>query len=194
VSEDPYVDPDTGVLVNRLGITDGDDLQLVETNHAFARDSQLQEHRLDGNFDVPHLQAFHRHLFGDVYAWAGEFRTVNLARTGMFGDWRHIREYLDQVFADLAAEDHLKSLTKDRLVARAAHYLGEVNAAHPFRDGNGRAQRAFFRQLLCDAGWSLRWSEVTPEENAHASEASLNGDNGPLEALLRRAITPLPAD
>ncbi len=191
MSEDPYVDPDTGVLVNRLGITDAGELQLVETNYTFTRDAQLQDHRLDGGYDVPHLQAFHRHLFGDVYPWAGGFRTVNIARTGMFGDWRHIREYLDEVFANLAAEGQLSGLSEGQVVARTAHYLGEVNAAHPFRDGNGRTQRAFFRQLLRDARWSLRWSRVMPEENEHASEASLDGDNGPLEDLLRRAITSL---
>ena len=191
MSEDPYVDPDTGVMVNRLGITDANELPRVETNHAFVRDAQLQDHRLDGGYDLPHLQAFHRHLFGDVYPWAGDFRTVNIARTGMFGDWRHIRDYLDEVFGNLAAEDHLRGLSGDQVVARAAHYLGEVNAAHPFRDGNDRTQRAFFRQLLRDAGWSLRWSKVTPEDNEHASEASLNGDNGPLEEVLRRAASRL---
>lgn len=151
----------------------------------------LDQQRLVGDYDAPHLRAFHRHLFGDVYHWAGEFRTVNIARTDMFGDWRHIRDYLDQVFAALVEEDHLNGLAKDELVARTAHYLGEVNAAHPFRDGNGRTQRAFFRQLLRDAGWSLRWSEATAEETTLAGESSLTGDNGPLEELLHRAIAPL---
>ncbi|MDZ7732493.1 MAG: Fic family protein [Acidimicrobiia bacterium] len=96
-------------------------------------------------------------------------------RTGVFGDWRHV-QYLDQVFADLTAEDRLEGPVEGRR-RRAAALLGEVNAAHPFRDGNGRTQRAFFRQLLRDAGWSLSWAEVTPEENAHTSAASLNGDD-----------------
>ncbi len=182
-------DPDSGVLVNRLGLSDPDELSRAEAVIVAARSHQLRRDRIDGSYDVQRLQAFHRHLFGDVYPWAGEFRTVNIARTGMFGDWRHIRDYLDRVVASLATEDHLNSLSKDQLVARTAHYLGEVNAAHPFCDGNGRTQRAFFRQLLRDAGWSLRWSDVTPEENVLASEASVNGDLGPLETLLRRAIT-----
>lgn len=190
MTNDPYVDASTGVLVNLLGIEDAHDLAVAEAEIVTARIRQLDDEPLHGDYDVAHLQAFHRHLFGDVYPWAGDFRTVNIARTSSFGDWRHIRTYLDWVFADLATEDHLKGLARDDLVPRLAHYLGEVNAAHPFREGNGRTQRAFFRQLARDAGWSLRWSTVTADENTAASEASLQGDNGPLEALLRNALTP----
>ncbi len=192
MSDDPYVDPDTGVLVNLLDLSDADQLQAAEADLAFARAELLELHPLPGDYDVAHLQACHRHLFGDVYPWAGDFRTVNIARSVSFGDWRHIRTYLDQVFADLARENHLASLGRDEFVRRLAHYSGEVNAAHPFREGNGRTQRAFFRQLARDAGWSLRWSRLTAEENAAASEASLMGDSGPLESLLDRAVEQRP--
>lgn len=192
MSDDPYVDPDTGVLVNLLGLTDAGELQAAETDVAFARAELLELRRLPGDYDVAHLQAFYRHLFGDVYPWAGDFRTVNIARSASFGDWRHIRTYLDQVFVDLARENHLVGLGREELVRRLAHYFGEVNAAHPFREGNGRTQRAFFRQLARDAGWNLRWSRVTADENAAASEASLIRDNGPLETMIGRALEPHP--
>ena len=188
---DPYVDPDTGVLVNLLGLTDAAALSRAEAEFVAIALIELDQHRSEGQYDVAHLQTVHRHLFGDVYGWAGKFRTINISRTGMFGDWRHIRTYLDEVFVDLGAENHLKGLPRPEVVARVAHYFSEVNAAHPFRDGNGRTQRAFFRQLLRDAGWSLRWSQVTADENTQASRASLNGDLRPLESLLRRVITPL---
>lgn len=193
MSDDPYVDPDTGVLVNLLGLSDAEQLQAAEADLAFARTELLELHPLPGDYDVAHLQAFHRHLFGDVYPWAGDFRTVNIARSASFGDWRHIRTNLDQVFGDLATEHHLLGLDRTDFVRRVAHYLGEVNAAHPFREGNGRTQRAFFRRLARDAGWGLRWSKVTAEENAAASEASLMGDNGPLEALLNLALEHRPS-
>lgn len=193
MSDDAYVDPVTGVLVNLLGLSDADQLQAAEADLVFARGDLLELHPLPGDYDVAHLQAFHRHLFGDVYPWAGDFRTVNIARSASFGDWRHIRTYLDQVFADLATEHHLTGLDRADFVRRLAHYFGEVNAAHPFREGNGRTQRAFFRQLARDAGWSLRWSKATAEKNAAASEASLMGDNGPLEALLNLALEQRPS-
>jgi cell filamentation protein len=193
VSDDPYLDPDTSVLVNLLGLSDAEELQAAETDLVFARGEQLELHPLPGDYDVAHLQAFHRLLFGDVYPWAGDFRTVNIARSASFGDWRHIRTYLEQVFADLARENHLRGLAREEFVRRLAHYFGEVNAAHPFREGNGRTQRAFFRQLARDAGWSLRWVNVSVAENGAASEASLMGDNGPLEALLDRAVEHRPS-
>lgn len=191
MSHDPYVDPTSGVLTNLPGIADAEALERFEAQYAALGMAELELRHLPGDYEVAHLQAFHRHLFGDVYAWAGDFRTVNIARTTLFGDWRHIRTYLDQVFADLAAEDHLRGLELDDLIPRLAHYFAEVNAAHPFREGNGRTQRAFFRQLARDAGWSLRWATSTEQENAAASEASLHGDNRMLEAVLRNALTPI---
>ncbi len=186
MSDDPYLDPESGVLANLLGIADPAALATAEATIVAARTRQLEQRPLPGDYDVAHLQAFHRHLFGDIYPWAGDFRTVNIARSASFGDWRHIRTYLDQVFADLAAEHHLTGLDRADFVRRLAHYFAEVNAAHPFREGNGRTQRAFFRQLARDAGWSLRWSKVTAEENAAASEASLMGDGGPPTARSTR--------
>ncbi len=67
---------------------------------------------------------------------------------------------------------------------RMAHFFGEVNAIHPFREGNGRTQRAFFRQLSREAGWPIDWSGLHAEANESASMASLRGDNRPLRRLL----------
>jgi cell filamentation protein len=191
VIDDPYVDADTGVLVNLLGLSNRDDLNQAEADIVTARLIQVQRHRVHGNYDVAHLKAFHRHLFGDVYGWAGDFRTVNIALVTPFGDWRFVRLYLDGIFVDLAAEHHLRGLAKHELVSRLAHFVGEINAAHPFREGNGRTQRAFFGQLAADAGWSLRWSHVSADENAIASHASLGGDLKPMERLLAKAISTL---
>jgi cell filamentation protein len=188
VSIDPYIDPATGVLINLLGIRDHDALRLAEADIVTARLVQVQRRPIPGEFDVAHLQALHRHLFGDVFPWAGDFRTVNIARSASFGDWRHVRQYLDQLFAVLRAEHHLQGLDGAKLVHRLAYYFGEVNAAHPFREGNGRTQRAFLGQLARNAGWELRWSRITREQNNMASEASLAGDLVPLERLIGRAL------
>lgn len=93
MNHDPYVDASTGVLVNLLGIGDADDLAVAEAEIVTARIRQLDDARLPGDYDVAHLQAFHRQLFGDIYPWAGDFRTVNVARTATFGDWRHTRSF-----------------------------------------------------------------------------------------------------
>ena len=71
-----------------------------------------------------------------------------------------------------------------RVVDRLAHYVGDVNALHPFRDGNGRAQRAFFAQLASDAGYRLDWQLVDPQDNVDASVAAMHGDEEPMLSLL----------
>ena len=76
----------------------------------------------------------------------------------------------------LAAEGFLAG-ANDELANRLAFYLGEVNAIHPFREGNGRTQRAFVRQLAWRNGYLLSFADVTDEEMAVASLESFNGDN-----------------
>ena len=68
---------------------------------------------------------------------------------------------LKSTFAKLAAENHLKGLDADAFANRAAYYLGELNAIHPFREGNGRAQREFIRELAAEAGYRINWNRVT---------------------------------
>ncbi len=192
MAEDPYLDPAARVLRNRLGITETDALARAEADVVTARVYRLLRRRLEGGYDLDHFRAFHRCLFGDLYDWAGDLRTVNIARSVSFGHWRHIERYLDLVFLELADEGHLQELDRHDFIRRLAHYLAEVNAAHPFREGNGRTQRAFFGQLATDAGWIVRWSAITPVENDRAAEASMSGDLGPLVKVLERVVTSQP--
>ena len=96
----------------------------------------------------------------------------------------HIAPYLSGVLAGLPRENYLRGLPADRLADRLAYYLAEINAVHPFREGNGRTQRAFVGQLAADAGHHLAWERLTPERNIEASVAAMRGDN----ALLRQAL------
>jgi cell filamentation protein len=146
VTSDPYVDPATGTLRNRLGVADPATLAEFEVDITAAALFILRQKGLRGRYDLAHLQAFHRAIFGDIYQWAGEIRTVAMARTDLFALPQHIETYGAQVLSQLATEEHLRELPFDRFVPRLAHFLGEINAVHPFRDGNGRAQRAFSQQ------------------------------------------------
>jgi cell filamentation protein len=103
-----------------------------------------------------------------------------------------IEPYAHDVFLHLGLEKHLRGLRRESFVERVTHYVAEVNAIHPFREGNGRTQRAFFGQLSRDAGWEIDWSGLDPEENVTTSIAALRGDNGPLRAMLDRLIATEP--
>ena len=114
-----------------------------------------------------------------------------IAKTQLFALPQHIRPYLDDQLGRLAAENHLRGVDQARFVERLTHYFAEVNAVHPFCEGNGRTQRAFFGQLAHNAGYEIAWDRLDAEANIEASVASLDGDNSKLAALLADLTEPL---
>lgn len=184
MSDDPYLDAASGVLRNRLGITDPEQLGRAEAGLSAAALADLGMRSLPGGYDLAHLQAFHREIFGDLYPWAGEVRVVAIAKSDLFCLPQHIDAYAAKVFEALAGDRFLRGLSRDEFVDRLTHYFAEVNALHPFREGNGRTQRAFFGQLARESGWRLDWSDLGADANAAAAMASLRGDNRPLRQLL----------
>ena len=181
---DAYVYPNTDVLRNKLDIRDGTKLQRIEADLCYLRSLRLSSRPIPGEYDLVHLQAFHRYLFEGLYEWAGELRTVPLAKTDLFCLPEHIESYGNEIFGALADEQHLADLDREAFVDRLTHYLAEVNALHPFREGNGRTQRAFFAQLATNAGYRLDWQLIDPQQNVDASAAAMQGDERPLRRLL----------
>jgi cell filamentation protein len=152
--DDPYVDPASGVLKNRLSITDAAVLEKAEAAMVATRSYELSLAPLTGRFDLAHLQAIHRHLFGDLYEWAGELRSIDMSKGGhLFAHHAHIPSAGAPIFRRLAEEKYLGGLEAAAFSERAAHYLGELNALHPFREGNGRTQREFVSHLGHAAGY-----------------------------------------
>lgn len=189
MADDPYVYPETGALRNRLGLRAPDQLAHAEATITAGRLAELEQRPIAGDYDLPHLQAFHRHIFGHVYDWAGEIRTVAIAKGDLFALPEHIESYLAGVLAQLPAERHLRGFDCEPFVDRLTHYLAEINSTHPFREGNGRTQRAFISQLAHDAGYRIDWSKLDPRLNIDASRAAHRGDNQPLRAMFGGLIT-----
>ena len=84
----------------------------------------------------------------------------------------------------MRGENFLRDLDREPFIARLAYYLGEVNAVHPFCEGNGRTQRAFFEQLARDAGFTLAWQHFDAARNIEASAAIMRGDPEPMRKML----------
>ena len=183
--DDPYVYPGTNVLRNHLGIRDAAELAELEAAISAGRIAQLERRLIPGDYDTAHLQAVHRWIFGDIYPWAGELRTVKIAKgESMFALPQHVTPYLSGVLSDLAGEDRLRGLDRADFVARLAHYFAELNAVHPFREGNGRTQRAFLGNIATEAGYSIDWTDLDPDSNATVSREAHQGDNEQLKKLL----------
>ncbi len=191
MSGDPYLDPQSNVFRNRLGITDRADLATAEKRFTTTRIAQLTRRRLPGRYDLDHLRAFHWTIFQDVYPWAGQLRTVLIVKAGaMFCLPHQIAPTAADVFGRLAAVDHLRGRDRAGFLDGLTPLLAEVNALHPFREGNGRTQRAFLAQLARDAGFRLRWEGVDRDANIDAARAAADGDLAPLRTLLDPVVQP----
>jgi cell filamentation protein len=184
VPGDPYTDPVTGVLRNKLGLRTAEDLQTAEREITHAALIFLRESPVPPSYDLRHLCAIHRRIFGDIYDWAGQLRTVAIAK----GSWFCLPQYIEssaaEIFRALHVEGLLRGLPRDVFTERLTYYLGEVNAVHPFREGNGRAQRAFFEQIASEAGYILDWQYLDADRNVAASAAIMQGDPAPMRKML----------
>ena len=150
---DPYVYPGTDVFRNLQGLRDRNELTALEVTVTTLALAELEATRLPGQYDLAHLQAFHRQVFGEVYPWAGELRTVAISKPGaVFCLPQHLTSYANQVFGRLADDRWLRDTAPRVFLDGLSALWADVNSLHPFREGNGRSTRAFLRQLSVDAG------------------------------------------
>ncbi len=184
---DPYADPATGILRNKFGLTTSDELAAAEREITHAALIYLKEAQVRSSYDLSHLCAIHHRIFGDIYDWAGRVRTVAIGKGATFCLPQFIESAAAETFRALHQDDLLRRLPRDAFIEGLTYYLGEVNAIHPFREGNGRAQRAFFEQLAGDAGHRLDWQHLDADRNVAASAAIMRGD----PSLLRETLNEL---
>lgn len=186
-SPDPYCYPGTTVLRNYFDIRDASLLAESESELSHLAEAEIQSTPISGNFDLPHLQEINRRLLGSIYPWAGKLRTVRISKDGsVFAYPENIKSFLDQLFKELQRENYLKDMPCETFICRIAYYLGELNAAHPFREGNGRTSRIFIFQLAHQAGYEIHFDKADPKEMIAASIASFRGDNTRMENLLSK--------
>jgi cell filamentation protein len=185
MAQDPYVYPGTGTLRNNLEMRDPTELSQAEADIVGLALRALVDEPLPGDYDLAHWQAFHRRIFGALYPWAGELRTVQIAKPNAFyARPEHIAGYARDVFAKLGEERHLVGLDREAFLDRLTHYHAEMYAVHPFREGNTRSLRTFLGQLAAAAGHRVDWEHLDHEQSFAANVKSLNADNEQLRGLL----------
>lgn len=183
---DPYCYVGTTVLKNVRGLRDQAALDRLEAV-SFALRSE--EPLPPGNLSVRHFLAVHRHLFQDVYRWAGKPRTIRISKDGNpFCYPENIRSELERLFLWLHSEHCLSGLDATTFAVRLAHFLAELNAIHPFREGNGRAQNAFAMIIAAQADHPLRMEALDPEAFRRAMITSFTGNEKPLADQLRALL------
>ena len=148
-----YCYPGTNVLKNELDIRDLDTLHEAERDYSAVRQAELVGQGVTGDFSFKHLCSIHKHLFSDVYSWAGKTRTVDISKGTVFCLVQFIESQFDDLYRKLKKENFLADITdKEEMSERLAYYLGEINMIHPFREGNGRTQRIYIEQLCLNNG------------------------------------------
>lgn len=186
-----YCYPNSEVLKNKLHITDKNDLFEAEKRLTAIRLKELQEKPLKGNFDFAHLKKIHKYIFQDIYDWAGKERTVEIGKGNLFCTTPCIQSYAKSIFDKYYPQCYAnKDNFKDFIRAFSENY-GDLNALHPFREGNGRAQREFARQLCLECGYYFSLSVTTHEKMLEASKLSFDkGDNSGLIEIFSKAVVP----
>jgi cell filamentation protein len=150
--------PGTGVLRNKLGITDPAALSRTATDSTAQRLASLQESPVRAGFDCAHLQAIHHHIFQDIYDWAGELRTIDKGNVPA----SQVEKSIDSVLDRLSRENHLKGLSAEEWAHSASAYLYDLGAIQPFLAGNEIVLQEFVSELARKNNLSLQW-DTTPD-------------------------------
>jgi cell filamentation protein len=185
-----YCYPGTDVLKNKLGIRDNDALTIAER--------EITSLKLLKIYNIPAIEKFgfgtfckiHKIIFGDIYEWAGQIRRGDFLSKGnsIFCRGPYVVENAKIIFGNISNENNLCGLDKSKFVERMAYYMGEINALHPFREGNGRTAREFFRQLSLNAKYTLDFSKTEKKKLLTADIEAFNGSYEKLIQILEKVI------
>ena len=178
--------PDFIVLRNRLDLRDEAELDLHERELVSFR---IKQGIPSGQFDLAHLRAIHHHLFQDVYDWAGELRTVEIAKGG---NQFQFRQYITTGMADvhrrIVAAKFLKGLSARAFADKAGEIIGDINYVHPFREGNGRTQALYLEALAREAGHPIDLTQIVRASWMEASKAAHAGRYTPFGDCIHAAL------
>lgn len=175
----------TDVLINKLNITNDEDLFNAERELVSLRVSAFNDNPLKGNFDFKYLKDIHKYLFQDVYRWAGDIRNCNIAKQDLFCLTEHIESFGADVFNKLKKEKYFVDYDNETTLEKLVELFADINALHPFREGNGRSQRVFIESLAKINGINLDLTNVSKMDMIVASHESINGDYKKLNEMFK---------
>ncbi len=167
---------DTKCLINFFNIKDRELLREIEMRFVNIRTAELLIHPKQTKFDLELLVDIHGHLFSDIFPSGGEIRQIAAAKRTEFCRPEFIPEMAADIFGKLRHQHYLKHMERTDFINDLSYYMGEVEALHPFRDGNGRAARLFFYELALNAGYEIEWYKVNPDRMLEADISAIDGD------------------
>lgn len=181
--------PDTAVLINKFDIKDEEKLSAIESVITTTRYAEWISNPLCNTFDFEHYKSIHRYLFSDLYEWAGKVRTVNIGKMGThFTCAEQIDAHAELIFKRLIENRCFKDLQHDAFVENIIDFYCSTNALHPFREGNGRTQRAFITQLINNAGYSISFTDIDTDLLMIATVQAAHGVTDLLNDIFFKSI------
>jgi len=186
-----YCYPGTDVLINKLGIKDDNALTTAEREITSLKLLMLNNMPTMKTFNFNFLCKIHKIIFEDIFEWAGLIRRGDFLSKGnsIFCRGQYIEENAKIIMDNLQKEKYLCGLDKSKFIERMAYYMGEINALHPFREGNGRTSREFFRQLSLNANYTLDFGKTEKEELLAADIEAFNGQYEKLTKILEKTVS-----
>lgn len=192
---DAYYYPGSNVLKNIPGLQTEEALRKFEYAVTRQNTEELRENPVQGKFDTAHLREIHRRLFHEVYEWAGQFRTVDMIKdrssfAPLSTPAHTLESWSDKILTDLKNENHLKGLKTAEFVDRLTYHYGEINYAHPFREGNGRATKEFLAQMGKEAGYQIELDRVSAKTWNEAAARQLQRDTDMVTDVFTKITLP----
>jgi len=181
--------PGTTVLVNNLGLRSQEALDQAEKIATSLRSVELESKGSNAPFSFAFYCSIHKHLFGDIYEWAGALRTVDLSKKGThFCRAEDIQQVGSAMFSRLQKEKCFQNIPRGDYVLKISEFYHDLNMLHPFREGNGRTQRLFFTMLIRRAGYDIDFSSLDLDELMIATIYAAQGILSYLQAFFDKAI------
>lgn len=190
-NDEKYCYPNSSILRNRFDIEELDELHQAERELTAFSIAHFELEPICGCFDLKHLQKIHKGIFGDIYDWAGEFRSVNISKGTLFCLYQNINHFGNELFNQLKDENYLIDCENGQFTERLAYYFGEINMLHPFREGNGRTQRLFIQYLAGVCGYDVHFAGISRQEMIEASYLASVCDYSMLKSCLDKNIEPM---
>jgi cell filamentation protein len=188
VGHDPYCYSGSDVFINKLSIRDATLLEKAERDLSLLSAASIKF--CEPPYDLDYLCRIHALLFGDLYDWAGELRRVDLTKgSTRFCSVPFIEKQARQWFADLDADHYLIGLDYAVFVEQLAEYYCELNMIHPFREGNGRAQRILFEHIVINAGYRISFEHISADAWVEANIAGVSCDYSKMKSILNICIS-----
>jgi len=185
--QDPYIYNDSTVLVNKFNIRD--EAILEEAEKEFTTLAALDIEFQAPPYDFLYLCNIHKKLFSDLFEWAGELRTIDISKgQTRFCNYRYIEKEANIIFAKLEKDGYLQGLPFVLFIEKLAEYYCDINVLHPFREGNGRAQRLLFEHVVINCGYDINFESVKTNEWIDANIHGYHCDYSLMKKVINKCV------